>query len=726
MPEAAHRTVARATAPAAAATVIRTPTGPARQDFGVSAEPFPLGAVTLLPGPFLDDTIRTHSRLKSLDPDRLLHTFRRNARLPSGVVPCGGWESPGAQARGHTTGHVLSALAQAFASTGDPAFSVRANYLVDQLAVCQDRARFAGFSTGYLAAFPESCIGAVEARQPVQAPYRALHRIMAGLLDVHLLVGGARSLAVLTRMAAWTGWRNGRLSHAQRQDVLRTDFGGMNEVLANLYQLTGDPAHLTTARYFDHAEVFDPLARGAVELSGHHAEAFDSLARGTGHHAQTPKVLGAIREYHATGTARYLDIATNFWRLARELPEHLCETYDLLKLTRQLFRTDPGQTRYFDHYEKALYNRILDAPVPRGNDHDDLTCCLGAGLETGTKHGDSIYFHAGNTLYVNLFIPSVLTWAGRGMSVRQDTTFPESAATRLTITGSGRIDLRVRIPSWASGARLRVNGVAQQPVAPGTYARVDRRWVSGDVVDLSLPMALRRERAPHDRSVQTVEVGPIVLAGGTEDRSRVPTLRPSTLRPTATPLQYTAMASTGPVTLLPFNRLHGRRRTVYWRMSDAPVAFSVAAWVRLDTVAAGARIFDLGSGDSSLFLSLRDGGLRYEITSGPGAGPDAGPDSGQHIDAPVSLPAGVWTHVAVSQDGGLGVLYVNGAEVARNPALTVVPAATQNWVLRVAEPCLDGAVDGFRVHSRALTAAEVVRLHATSGPSCPPERHGPR
>ncbi|MET8764068.1 beta-L-arabinofuranosidase domain-containing protein [Lentzea sp. NPDC004782] len=425
----------------------------ARADFGVSAEPFPLGAVMLLPGPLRDNASRVHARLRLLDPDRLLHTFRRNVGLPSGVVPCGGSEAPASHLRGQSAGHVLSALAQAFATTGDRMFSVRANYLVEQLALCQDRARIAGYSTGYLSAFPEGFLGAAEARQPVRAPYHTLHRIMAGLLDVHRLLGNAQALTVATRMAAWAAWRIGRLPAALRREVLATEPGGMHEVLANLYQLTGDPAHLITARYFE------------VE------------------HVSSFTALGAIRAYHATGTARYRDAALDFWRTAQH-SDHLCETYNVLRLARELFRADPGQARYFDHYEKALHLLAVQ-------DTDDFTCCHGTGLEAGTRHGDSIYFHAGPTLYVNLFVPSVLTWAGRGISVRQEPSATESI--KLTIGGSGRIDLRVRVPSHVVGAGLRVNGVASRLVTPGTYARIDRHWANGDVVSVPTQATFQTE-----------------------------------------------------------------------------------------------------------------------------------------------------------------------------------------------------------------------------------------
>ncbi|GHH40209.1 glycoside hydrolase family 127 protein [Lentzea cavernae] len=806
-PLPSRRAVLRAGAIAVAAAALPTRAlAAARPDFGVSAELFGLGAVTLLPGPFRDNTLRTHAYLKFLDPDRLLHTFRRNVSLASSAVPCGGWESPSTELRGHSTGHVLTALAQAHAATGDTAFSTKANYLVDQLAVCQGRATGVGFSTGYLSAFPESFIGRVEAREQVWAPYYTLHKIMAGLLDVHLLTGNAQALAVLTQMAAWTSWRNGRLTYDQRQNMLDTEFGGMNEVLANLHQLTGDPAHLTAAQYFDHAEVFDPLAQNRDALNGYHAN------------TQIPKAIGAIREYHATGTTRYRDIARNFWefvvgahsyaiggnsngeyfkapgRIASELSDSTCEccnSYNMLKLTAQLFRTNPADARYFDFYEKTLYNHLLGGQNPNSahghhsyytplrpggirtysNDYNDFTCCHGTGMETNTAHTGRIYAHSGTTLYVNLFVASSVSW--RGFTVRQETSFPESPSSRLTISGSGTIDLRVRVPAWAAGARILLNG-AEQPATPGTYARIDRTWSSGDVVEISLPMTLNRESTPDNRTVQAVRHGPIVLAGayGTNNLQAMPVLRPSTIRATSTPLQYTATASTGQVTLMPFYKVHGQRYNVYWTVAaetppfiahypfdgnandatgnglhatlaggaawtsgrggqavDLPgsgahvvlpagllataSSFTIATWVRLDTVTTWSRVFDFGSGTGAYaFLTPRGpaGGARFAITTG-GAGAE------QQINAAAALPQGVWTHVAVTQNGDLGVLYVNGAEAGRNSAVTARPGNTaQNWIGRsqyANDPYLDGAVDSFRVYGRALSASEVASLHST-------------
>jgi DUF1680 family protein len=205
------------------------------------------------------------------------------------------------------------------------------------------------------------------------------------------------------------------------------------------------------------------------------------------------------------------------------------------------------------------------------NDYNNFTCCHGTGMESHTKFAESIYFFAGETLYVNLFIPSVLTWSPRGITVRQDTRFPEQPSTRLTITGSGHIALKIRVPSWArQGTQVRVNGVLQSvPVTPNTFLTLDRNWASGDVVDVSVSPSIVLERTPDNAAVQAVRYGAIVLAGeyGGTNLSGLPRLTPSSLRADpAVPLRFTGSASTGPVSLIPFYRMHGQRYTVYWQV----------------------------------------------------------------------------------------------------------------------------------------------------------------
>jgi hypothetical protein len=396
-------------------------------------------------------------------------------------------------------------------------------------------------------------------------------------------------------------------------------------------------------------------------------------------------------------------------------------------------------------------------------------------MESNTKYQDTIYFHDNaNTLYVNLFIASQLNWAAKGITVRQETTWPEAPSSRLTITGSGNFTLRVRTPVWSPGMQVRVNGTLQ------SSAVITRTWASGDIVDISLPMALSRESTPDNASVQAVKVGPIVLAGayGTNNLSGMPTLTASSLTATSTPLQYTASASTGAVTLFPFYKMHGQRYTVYWNVFGGPAlppfvahyrfnetsgtsaadatgngktatlaggatwvagqsgnavnlsgtaqyvtvpagilsgatAFTIATWVRLDAIANWARLFDFGSGTSTgMFLTPRSssGTARFAITT-------SGSGGEQRINAPAALPTGAWTHVAVTLAGGVGILYVNRAEVARTSTMTLTPASlgstTQNWIGRSqysGDPYLDGAVDDFRIYSRALSASEIAAL----------------
>jgi uncharacterized protein len=818
-----RRTVLRAGAAAIAGAAAGVPLASgsalARPDTGVSAFAFPLTAVRLLPGPFASNAGRTQSYLDFVDPDRLLHTFRLNVGLPSSATAVGGWESPTTELRGHSIGHLLSGLALAYASTGSASLKTKGDYIVSVLAQCQARATAAGFNTGYVSAFPESMIDKVEQRTAVWAPYYTLHKIMAGLLDMYQLTGNTQALDVLQAKAAWVKFRNDRLTPTQRQNMLDTEFGGMNEVLTNLYQVTGNTNHLTTAQYFDHAEIFDPLAVNTDNLNNYHAN------------TQIPKIIGAIREFHATGTTRYRDIAVNFWdivtrhhsyviggnsdgeyfkapdRIASQLSDSTCETcntYNMLKLTRQLFFTNPTRVDYLDYYERALFNQILGQQNPASahgfvtyyqplrpggiktysNDYNNFTCDHGTGMESHSKFGDSIYFHDGaSTLYLNQYIASTLNWSALGVTLRQDTTYPEAPSTRLTVTGSGAFTLKLRIPSWTSSPALLVNGAsAGVALTPGTFATLNRTWASGDVVDLTLPMALNREATPDNASVQAVRIGPIVLAGGygTNNLTTMPTLTPASIAATSTPLQYTATASTGAVTLIPFYKMHGQRYTVYWTIPTGSLppfvahykfdetsgtsaadatgngrtasvnggatfvagrtgnavnlsgtsqyvalpsgilagasSFSVATWVRLDTIANWARLFDFGTGTTAnMFFVPRSGSgtARFAITSS-GAGGE------QRINAPAALATGAWTHVAVTLSGGTGILYINGAEVARTTGMTLTPASlgstTQNWIGRSqysGDPFLDGAVDSFRVYSRSLTAAEVSDLSTT-------------
>ena len=590
---------------------------PVRSDVGVSAYAFDLGQVQLTAGRWQDNQNRTMAYLKFVDVDRLLYVFRANHGLSTnGATADGGWDAPTFPFRGHVQGHFLSAWAQAYAALGDSTCLSKANYMVDEMAKCQANNAAAGFAAGYLSCFPESDFTSLEAGSLSNGnvPWYCVHKTLAGLLDVWRLTGSTQARDVLLALAAWVDGRTGKLSYSQMQSVLNTEFGGMNEVLADLYQQTGDSRWLTVAQRFDHAAVFTPLANGQDQLNGLHAN------------TQIPKWIGAAREYKATGTTQYRTIAANAWSfttaahayviggvsqaehfrapnaiaayLTKDTCEH-CDTYNMLKLTRELWELNPDQASYFDYYERALLNHLIGAQNPadphggvtyftplnagghRGvgpawgggtwsTDYDSFWCCQGTGLETNTKLMDSIYFYNGTTLTVNLFVPSVLNWSQRGVTVTQTTSYPVTNSTTLTVTGSvsGTWSMRVRIPAWASGATVSVNGVAQSiATTPGTYATLTRSWTSGDAVTVTLPMSVAFSAANDNANVVAATYGPVVLCGdyGSTTLSGLPSLTTSSVtRTSTTSLVFSGTANGSAVTLRPFYDAQNYNYSVYW------------------------------------------------------------------------------------------------------------------------------------------------------------------
>ena len=596
----------------------------------LKAEMFPLGDVRVLSGPFESAELTDKKYLLSLDPERLLHSFPVTAGLPSSAQPLGGWEKPDCEVRGHSVGHYLSACAMMYASTGDPELKLRSDYMVAEFAKCQAAMPSQGYNPGYLAAFPESFFDRVERSQPVWAPYYTLHKIMAGLLDTYHYCDNPQALEVLTRMADWLKFRVDRLSTEQLQRALENEHGGINEVLANLYAVTGNPDHLKLAQAFNHERVFGPLAAGRDELDGLHAN------------TQIPKITGAARQYELTGDPRMHDIAEFFWQRVAlhrsyviggdsdrehffpvtQFGKHLspetaetCNTYNMLKLTRHLFSWEPSAC-FMDFYERGLYNQILGSqdpdtgmvtyfvPLQAGRFKtystplDSFWCCLGTGMENHAKYADTIYSHGSNTLFVNLFIPSRVQWVENGMSIEQLTDFPEKemSVLKFDCAQPTEMTLQIRYPAWAEGMTVRVNGRKQTVNAnPGSYVTVQRTWRRGDKVEFRLPMRLRIERLPGDPSQVAFLYGPIVLAGerGTEAlppneqeakdqldfaKMTVPAallLREPAekvlkeLRPVhARKLQFRLKSAGGlDATLVPLYLIHHERYQVYWKVA---------------------------------------------------------------------------------------------------------------------------------------------------------------
>ncbi|KAK4189495.1 hypothetical protein QBC35DRAFT_430725 [Podospora australis] len=595
------------------AAVPNTPTSP---------QPFPMSQVSLLPSRWQENENRTLNYLKSVSLDRLLYNFRLNHRLSTqNAAPNRGWDAPDFPFRTHMQGHFLSAWAYCYASTRDEVCRSRAIGFVAELAKCQANNPSAGFSPGYLSGFPESEFTALEQRtlKNGNVPYYAVHKTMAGLLDVWRLLNSTQARDVLLAMAGWVDVRTAKLSYAPMQAVLGTEFGGMNDILADLSLVPGQTKWLAVAQRFDHAAVFDPLAANKDQLSGLHAN------------TQVPKWIGAAKSYSATGTARYFDIAHNAWKMTvqehtyaiggNSQAEHFrppgaiagylgkdtaegCNTYNMLKLTRELFSLDSAGdngTGYFDYYEHALLNHLLGqqnagdkhghityfTPLNPGakrgvgpawgggtwsTDYDSFWCCQGTGLETNTKLMDSIYFFSGEdkTLWVNLFTPSVLKWEKRGVVIRQETSYPVNDTTRLTVEGKeGSWELRVRIPGWTSGAEIQVNGVRFEGVVrPGQYAVIKREWKAGDMVTVQLPMKLRLLPANDNPNLAALAYGPVVLAGNSSSTT-MPTLALGSLRRVGNGLEFTATAGGKTVRLGAFYEAWDYNYNVYWAVSGS-------------------------------------------------------------------------------------------------------------------------------------------------------------
>ncbi len=596
----------------------------------IVATKFDLTQVRLLDGPFKRAQDLDRRLLLSIDPDRLLLMFRVTAGLESWAKPLQGWESPGSELRGHTLGHYLSACSLMYASTGDPRLKERTAHIVAALAKCQENLPAQGYHPGYLSAFPESFFDRVDARKPVWAPWYTMHKIMAGLFDTYVHTGNQQALDVLRRLAAWVKFRVDRLTPAEMQASLQTEQGGMDEVLANLYGVTGNPDDLRLAEAFNHHAVIDPLAKGIDDLNGLHAN------------TQFPKIIGVAREFELTGDPTYRRIAEYFWdevalkrsyviggnsddehfypldQFARHLTAVTCEscnTYNMLKLTEHVWSWAPSATT-MDFYERGLYNHILASqdpdtgmlcyfmPLQEGRFKTYSTpersfwCCFGTGMENHAKYGEMIYAHGTDSLYVNLFIPSVLNWADQGMTLRQETGFPDEPSSRLyfNLRRPVTLALQIRQPDWAHpGITVRVNDEAVPTTAADGYVTVRREWHDGDRVTIGLPMALHTETLPGSPDIVAFLYGPIVLAGelGTaglppdgqeapdqKDFVKIPVPpEPQLVGDPARLLEHVAPLSGVPltfvtqglghprdVTLEPYYEVHHQRYGIYWKV----------------------------------------------------------------------------------------------------------------------------------------------------------------
>lgn len=605
----------------------------------LKARPLPLNSVRLIGGPLKNAQDLDAKYLLELEPDRMMVFLRQRAGLNPKAEGYGGWDGGnGKQLTGHIAGHYLSGVSLMYAATGDVRFKERADYLVKELKEVQDK-----HGDGYLGAlrdaqnvegkvrFLELAKGIIRSSNfelnGLWSPWYVEHKIFAGLRDAYRYTGSRTALDVEIKFAAWAESILANLDDVQIQRMLDTEFGGMNEVTADLYADTGDKRWLALSDKFEHRAMIDPLAAQKDILAHKHGN------------MTVPKLYGSLARYIYTGNETDGNAAKFFWdevALHHSFatgghgkneyfgpPDKLndmvdgrtaetCNVYNMIKMTRALFSVEPD-IRYADFHERALFNHILASqdpedgqvcymvPVGCGVQHEyqnmqnSFTCCVGSSLESHALHGYGIYYESGDKLWINLYVPSTAAWDAAGVIVEMTTSFPEgqSASLKIMPKSPKKFTLALRRPYWAgAGFSIKINGQAVKSLPKaGSYVELNRTWKNGDTVELVLPKTLREEPLPDNPRRVALMWGPLVLAGdmgpeqrGGRGRGQVPATEPPAapvlvaaeqpvekwLKPVVDKpgsFRTQGVGQSQDVDFVPFYRLPKRRYGIYWDLS---------------------------------------------------------------------------------------------------------------------------------------------------------------
>ncbi len=623
-----------------------------------AARPLPLSDVRLTGGPLKHAQDLDADYLLKLEPDRMLYYLRLRAGLkPKAEQGYGGWDGDGRQLTGHIAGHYLSGVSYMWAATGDMRFKERADYIVNELKEIQDKqgdgyigalmanpprnrdtntvAAAGGTNTVNPASKPPLLDGKKRfedlAKGVIQSggfdlngmwsPWYVQHKLFAGLRDAYRLTANRTALQVEIKFAEWADGILSPLNDAQIQRMLNTEFGGMNEIMADLYADTADKRWLKACDYFEHRAIVEPLARHEDILAGKHGN------------TQVPKLLGELKRYLYTSNETNGAAAKFFWdqvafhhsfatgghghdeyfgppdklnNVVDGRTDESCNVYNLLKMTRLLFALQPDP-KYGDFEERCLFNHVLASidpedgrtcymvPVGRGVTHEyqdmmrSFTCCVGSGMESHALHGDGIYYEAGDKLWVNLYTPSTVNWKAADVRLQMQTDFPEgeSATLNLALSSEKKFTLALRRPVWAGqGFSVSINGEAEKALPPpGSYVELNRTWKTGDKISLVLPKTLHEEPLPDNPQRVALLWGPLVLAGdlGPEERRgrgrrSAPPENVPVFVATGQPINAWLKPAAGKagefdsqgvgrekdVHFVPFYRLHRRTYAVYW------------------------------------------------------------------------------------------------------------------------------------------------------------------
>ncbi|HEU5102140.1 MAG TPA: beta-L-arabinofuranosidase domain-containing protein [Roseiflexaceae bacterium] len=513
--------------------------------------------VRLLPSMFQERFKLNRAYVMSLQNANLLQNYYLEAALESFRQKPEdihwGWEAPTCQLRGHFLGHWLSGAAQIYAATGDAEAKAKADAIVAELARCQQAngGEWAG-------SIPEKYLDRIVAGQRIWAPHYTLHKTLMGLYDMYALAGNDQALEILINWARWFHRWTGQFSREQMDDILDVETGGMLEVWANLYGVTGRAEHLELMRRYDRPRLFEPLLAGEDVLTNMHAN------------TTIPEVLGAARAFEVTGEPRWRAIVEAYWRsavtergyfatggqtcgeiwtppfeqaarLGDKNQEH-CTVYNMMLLADRLLRWT-GDLSYADYWERNLYNGVLAQqhkhtgmiayflPLEAGGvkkwgtPTDDFWCCHGTLVQAHALHNSAIYYEDAEGLLVSQYIPSELTWERSGATVRVaqtadpqtgSTRRPQARVVRLSVTSAepAEFTLKLRLPDWLAGTpTILVNGEPAELQADSARVVALRRAWRDDRIELVLPKRLSSYPLADRPDTVAFMDGPVVLAG---------------------------------------------------------------------------------------------------------------------------------------------------------------------------------------------------------------------
>ncbi len=498
-------------------------------------EPFDYQGVRLRPSRWQRQVQAGRDFYLGISDDDILHGFRAAAGFPAPGRPLGGWCGKDSST---VFGQWLSGMARMYRATGDTAM----------------RDKALGLVAGWIRTIrPDGDTG---------MRHYPFDKVVCGLVDLQKYAGYREAGAVLERLTAFAVKNFERMqkpladpSHNQHYYGLPQEWYTLSENLYRAYRLTGNPVFRTFGDEWLYHAYWSKFAASAAPPDAHGVHAYSHVN----------SFSSAAMAYEVTGEAKYLAIIRNAYEylqrhqcyatggygpnerftaldgsLGRALDtrsdtcETSCGSWAGFKLACYLMRFT-GAAQYGDWMERLLYNGVGAAlPIAAGGRNfyygdyrvgggmkvynwDTYTCCSGSYIQNIADYHNLIYYKDAEGLYVNLYLPSEVTWKHPSgeITVVQETRYPDGDTTTLTLSVKtpARFPLRFRVPAWTRGVSVKVNGADEAvSAAPGNWATIARTWADRDRVDIRIPLTLRMEPVdPQHADRVAVVRGPAVF-----------------------------------------------------------------------------------------------------------------------------------------------------------------------------------------------------------------------